>query len=513
MSESITIDPDFRSWRERARSLLAAGVEPGDVYWSDASTGQPELFGGSAPPVSPRVAEKGREESPIRVSPAFLSLAETVACHSDPKRWALLYRILWRMTLGGERHLLVVATDADVRCAMNRAKEVGRDLHKMRAFVRFRKVGEAPTGREQFVAWFEPMHRIVRKNAPFFRKRFTGMDWSILTPDECAHWDGKILHFTEGVSSREAPDEDALEELWRGYYRSIFNPARLKPKTMQSEMPVKYWKNLPEASLIGELTREASRRRDGMIERPGIEPRPAPRNLYLESIEDRNAVALVRETSVPEQAQTLTEMRALAECCRACPLWERATRTVFGEGDENADLMIIGEQPGDEEDLAGRPFLGPAGKLLDEVLHELGVKRESLYLTNAVKHFKWKPSPRGVNHRGTTRLHDTAHRSEIGACRPWLWGEIARVRPRVILTLGNTAGQSFAGSDFRVLRDRGEVRPPPDLDFSGRLFATVHPSYLLRLRDRDQRESERRCFAEEVRTAFLASRDPLPPPV
>ena len=127
----------------------------------------------------------------------------------------------------------------------------------MRAFVRFRKVGETDEGREQFVSWFEPSHHIVRFNAPLFRKRFAGMDWSILTPDECAHWDGTALTFSEGVSAREAPSDDALEDLWRSYYKSIFNPSRLKLKAMQAEMPVKYWKNLPEAPLIQELTVEA----------------------------------------------------------------------------------------------------------------------------------------------------------------------------------------------------------------------------------------------------------------
>ncbi len=504
MSESITIEPNFRSWRERARALVAAGVSPDDVFWSDASTQQDELFSQPSSQ-SARVGEPKGEEAAIRVSPSFLSLAEAVACHSDPERWALLYRILWRLTRGGEEHLLVVSTDSDIRRASAWAKEVGRDVHKMRAFVRFRKVGDSSSGREHFVAWFEPMHHIVRRNAPFFRKRFTEMEWSILTPDECAHWDGAKLQFTEGVSKSEAPDEDALEELWKGYYRSIFNPARLKLKAMQSEMPVKYWKNLPEATLIEELTQSASQQRDEMIDRPGLKPRRAPRNLYLESLEEQNATALVREAPSPEDPKSLSEMRTLADCCRACPLWDRATRTVFGEGNEQADFMIIGEQPGDEEDLAGRPFVGPAGQLLKKVLDGLGIERKSLYLTNAVKHFKWKPSPRGVNHRGTTRLHDKASRAEITACRPWLWGEIARVNPKVVLTLGNTAGQSLAGADFRILQDRGEVERPHDLHFSGRVFATVHPSYLLRIRGRKQSEAEQLRFREEILAAYEAA--------
>jgi len=509
MSRATTIDPDFSSWRARARELLAAEIPPTEVFWSEIGAGQGELFGDDDPglPTSrvgePNLADSNPSESAIsfRVPKSFFGLAETVACHTHPERWAVLYRLLWRMTREGERHLLVVSTDEDVRRARAWAKEVGRDLHKMRAFVRFRKVGETEEGREQFVAWFEPEHRIVRRNAPFFRKRFAGMDWSIFTPDECAHWDGRELTFSPGVSQSEAPDFDALEDLWRSYYKSIFNPARLKLRAMQSEMPMKYWKNLPEAELIGDLTRDASQRRDEMIDRPTREPRPAPKNLYLEKLEDQNSIALVREAeAVPEQ-ETLSEMKTRAECCRACPLWERATRTVFGEGREDAEVMIIGEQPGDQEDLAGRPFVGPAGEFLHSVLRELGVSREDLYLTNAVKHFKWRPSPKGVNHRGPTRLHDKADRGEIAACRPWLWGEIAKVSPRVILTLGNTAGQGIVGPDFRVLRDRGEVMPSPDLDFSGKAFATVHPSYLLRL-PRGERGIERAAFVEDLRAAF-----------
>lgn len=505
MIQTVSIEPDFQSWRLRARELLTEGTPPSEVFWQDSASNQGELFVESANrSVSEPKASKPKEASPlVRVNKAFFGLAEAVACHSNPERWGLLYRLLWRMTCEGERHLLVVSTDDDVRQARAWAKEVGRDVHKMRAFVRFRKVGESEEGLEQFVAWFEPDHHIVRRNAPFFRKRFTGMEWSIFTPDECAHWDGSGLCFSPGVERSEAPDGDALEELWRSYYRSIFNPARLKLKAMKSEMPIKYWKNLPEATIIGELTQGASHRREEMIRRPALEPRQAPRNLYLEKLTKENSVALVRESSSQVESERLSDMKSLADCCRACPLWEKATQTVFGEGREDAEIMIIGEQPGDEEDLVGRPFVGPAGRLLNEALLKLSVRREDLYLTNAVKHFKWKPSQGRLNQRRSTRLHDKANRVEISACRPWLWGEIARVQPRVIVTLGNTAGQSISGSEFRVLRDRGEISPRDDLLFPGRIFATVHPSYVLRL-PKEEKEAEREAFIEDLKRAFSA---------
>jgi DNA polymerase len=180
-------------------------------------------------------------------------------------------------------------TDPDTRLVQNWCKAVGRGIHKMHAFVRFRLVGvDEASGREQFVAWFEPEFRIVRLGSPFFVKRFASMDWSILTPHECAHWDGATLRFTPGVSKDAAPDEDALDELWRTYYRSIFNPARLKVSAMQSEMPKKYWKNLPESSLIEELIADSRKRVKTMLETEERPVKPAPKNEYLEFLRKLN---------------------------------------------------------------------------------------------------------------------------------------------------------------------------------------------------------------------------------
>lgn len=280
--ESVSIHPTLESWRAAARGLLRRGVEPGSVLWSEEGK-EGALFAAA------EAVPGGEESGPgLKVPAAFLDLARSVAAHRDPERWALLYRLLWRLSRG-ERRLLSMPTDPDVHRAEMWRKAVGRDIHKMHAFVRFRLVGtEADTGREQFVAWFEPEHRIVRLAAPFFQKRFAGMDWSILTPDECAHWDGEALHFTAGVSRRAAPDEDALDGLWRTYFKSIFNPARLKVKAMQSEMPKKYWKNLPEAPLIGELIAGSAGRVHDMLETDGREVKPAPANAWLEKLRRLN---------------------------------------------------------------------------------------------------------------------------------------------------------------------------------------------------------------------------------
>jgi DNA polymerase len=282
---TVLIEPEFEAWRDAARGLLEQGVGPDEVLWTEDPQ-EAALFAGGH---SGGLASVGRA---IKVPPAFMDMARTAAAHTDARRWALLYRLLWRVTIDGERHLLSIATDRDVRQVQDWCKAVRRDIHKMHAFVRFRLVWvDEATGREQFMAWFEPDHRIVRMAVPFFERRFAGMDWSILTPLECAHWDGRRLQFSPGVPKGSAPDADALDDLWRTYYRNIFNPARLKISAMQSEMPKKYWKNLPEAPLIAGLIAESGARVKGMLGTPERPAKPAPDNAYLKSLRAMNESA------------------------------------------------------------------------------------------------------------------------------------------------------------------------------------------------------------------------------
>jgi DNA polymerase len=173
---------------------------------------------------------------------------------------------------------------------------------------------------------------------------------------------------------------------------------------------------------------------------------------------------------------SLSKLREEAAGCRACPLWANATQTVFGEGKARAALMLVGEQPGDQEDLAGRPFVGPAGRLLDRALEEAGLDRGAAYLTNVVKHFKWQP-------RGKRRIHQKPNASEVAACRPWLDAELAAVRPEVLVCLGSTAAQALLGRSFRVTRMRGQL---VDSDLAPKVTATVHPSSILRSDNREQ---------------------------
>jgi DNA polymerase len=191
--------------------------------------------------------------------------------------------------------------------------------------------------------------------------------------------------------------------------------------------------------------------------------------LQLDGNGDGSAASLI-----PERP-TLERLREAAAGCKACPLWETATQTVFGEGAADADLVFVGEQPGDREDIEGRPFVGPAGKLFDEALAEAGIDRSRVYVTNVVKHFKWKP-------QGKRRIHQKPNWREIAACQPWLDAELAVLKPRVLVCLGATAAQALFGRDFRVSRQRGELIDSP---LAPKAIATVHPSSILRAEDRD----------------------------
>ena len=465
----ITLDSetDFDGWRKAARTLALNGIAPREVTWTVRGKA-PELF----------AAETSLEEAhgTFNVPAKFVELAKIAILHCNPERFALLYRLLWR--LRGEHDLLEVATDPDVAEVSAMARAVRRDEHKMHAFVRFREVGRE--SKAHYVAWFEPEHHIVELAAPFFAKRFADMPWSILTPDVSAHWDGHAVSITEGVSKSQAPTEDRLEETWRSYYASIFNPARLKVKAMQTEMPRKYWRNLPEASLIKPLIANAERTARAMVEREATEPHKAQK---------RENADMPRKPAIP--ADNLTALRAEAADCRACPLWKDATQTVFGEGPARARLMLVGEQPGDKEDLAGKPFVGPAGNMLDRALEEAGIDRKQVYVTNAVKHFKFVP-------RGKIRLHQKPSTPEIKACRPWYERELAAVQPELVVAMGATAVQCVLGKSTPINKIRGK---PVTLDHTTQVLVTVHPSYLLRLPDEDARAREYRRFVDDLRFA------------
>jgi len=194
------------------------------------------------------------------------------------------------------------------------------------------------------------------------------------------------------------------------------------------------------------------------------------------------------EDLIPDQP-TLGSLREAAADCRACDLWERGTQTVFGTGRRRAKVMLIGEQPGNEEDLTGKPFVGPAGRLLDDALEEAGIDRSQTYVTNVVKHFKWEP-------RGKRRIHKKPNAREIAACRPWLEAEIALIKPTVIVALGATAAQALLGPQFRVTKQRGQFI---ESTLAPYVMATVHPSSILRAPDDDTRRLEYRRFIDDLK--------------
>ena len=237
---------NFSAWREIARELLHEQVHPSEVLWGD---GEMLMLG-----LDFEKSNLAKSQvSAYRVPKTFFEFAENVSYHRAEEKWSLLYEILWKLIFEEPRILQIGLDPSVLRCQQMR-KAVNRNCHKMKAFVRFRETLPAGESEPHHIAWFEPEHLIVRPMSSFFKKRFTNMRWSILTPDECVHWDRQRLRFSAGIKNYEHCSDDGFENLWLTYYQNIFNPARLKEKAMCAEMPKKYWKNLPEAHLIPTLT-------------------------------------------------------------------------------------------------------------------------------------------------------------------------------------------------------------------------------------------------------------------
>jgi len=466
-------ETDFAGWKAAARRLRIAGVEPASARFVTAGSVQDGLFDVDGAVGATAV------DGPFVVPRAFVETAGDLILHRAPDRFDLMYRLLWR--LRDEPDLMRVVSDPDVAAAAERVKNVHRAAHKMKAFVRFRETRDADG--ERWVAWFEPAHRVLEKTAPFFVRRFSTMQWSILTPDGTAHWDGDALTFGPPGRQDEAPQEDEVEDFWRTYYASTFNPARLRTRMMQSEMPKRYWKNLPEASLIPGLVASAATRTEVMVSEPSPPPNEKFQRLRAPTVDRTSTDDLV--------AADPADLERGLQNCRRCPLWRDATQGVCGQGPREARLMIVGEQPGDHEDLAGQPFVGPAGQVLDAALAEAGIDRSEVYLTNAVKHFKHEP-------RGKRRLHKTPNAGEVQACRWWLDQERRLVKPRLILALGATAGLAVLGRKPSIMGERGAVIDTPD---GARALLTLHPAFVLRMPDLEERRRARMAFVEDLRMA------------
>jgi DNA polymerase len=456
---TLAAPDDFDGWRNAARDLAEAGIPVSAIVW--------RVEGDDADLFSSKLV---RIPAPCFPVPrAFIDLARDIVCHSDPQRFALLYAMLLR--LKSERRAMEDEADPLVRRLHGLAKAVRRDIHKMHAFVRFREIDDC------FIAFFEPEHHVLRRAASFFVNRFTNMRWSILTPELSIHWDGASLSEGPGAARAEASSLDPLEEMWRTYYASVFNPARLKVGTMLKEMPKKYWRNMPEASLVQPLIASARKRELDMID--------------ASEVKEGLKHALESERSIEPGGNARAAWEALLKDvrkCTRCDLYKHATQAVFGEGPLDASIMFVGEQPGDQEDLAGRPFVGPAGQLFDTALEKAGIDRSTVYVTNAVKHFKFVP-------RGKKRIHSKPGAGEIEACRWWVDHERDLIRPPVTVALGATAAQSLFGKAMAIGKNRGAPLLLPD---GSECWITVHPSFLLRIPEEERRREERALFVRDL---------------
>lgn len=542
----LRFESGWRRFKELARIALDCGVEPQAIRFEGVIEGseiapcarQGSLFGGHSetgdanperlvdvrgqgPAARRRVLlegfgvvgrKRGRTAPVLQSTRSFEGLGRRAARHSDSTRYDLLYRILWRIQSEG-RALLRAAADDDVRLLETLARQVRRDAHKAKAFVRFRKFESSAgalkargvdDGHDWYVAWHRSDHDVLPLVADFFAERFSDQRWAILTPMRSVHWDLTGLTFSPGVSEGDARSgstcDSSLEALWRSYYASTFNPARANLRATLQEMPSRYWRTMPETALIPDLLSAAGGETGRMV---------------------RQGLASMRPEAPVPANPTLVDLRETLRSCAACGLCENGTKVVPGEGSRGARLMILGEAPGSEEADAGRPFVGPAGRVLKQALVEAGVDRADCYLTNAVKHFKFsEPESRpglsvgGLEARPTSsqtkrRIHETPSQVEVSACRPWWTTELAVVRPKALLCLGATAARVAIDPALRVHRDRGRWNTVRVWTEGGQIelpaVATIHPSHVLRTPDTGRRAQLFGHLVDDIRMAATRS--------
>jgi len=430
-------ETDWQGWRLAARQLILAGIEPNEVAWSVGGTGDvvPEATGG------------------FQLPRALVTLASIAIQAREPDRFGLLYSLVWRCH-GGEK-LMEDDVDPDVALARRLALAVRADAHRMRTNLRFmpvlhkarpgdREPGPDDAGR-RFLGWFAPAHFVLPANARLLARRFPDLAFSIVTPDGSAHWDHSALRFGAGL--RHVQDDETLLAWWDTHRERVLDDA------VEGTA-------VPEAEALDEVPHSP----------------------------DRPALGPVVVSSEPDPALGRAVKDAAA--CHRCPLYEPATQTVFGEGPAGAAVMFLGEQPGDQEDTIGRPFVGPAGQMMDRAMEEAGIDRRTVYVTNAVKHFKFTP-------RGKRRIHQTPETPEIQACAFWLDVERAQVRPRLLVLMGATAARAVLRRAVTISRERGR---PIEMEDGQTVFVTVHPSFLLRVPDAAAKAREYAAFVHDLKT-------------
>src|ERR1700722_5590698 len=387
--------------------------------------------GGEAPP---------DPNGSLKLPRILVALATQAFQVREVERFALLYTLIWRAHHGEQT--MSDADDPDLRIARRWALAVRADAHRMRALIRFVRV---PLGdRPHSLGWYQPDYLVLESNARLLARRDPASGFTIVTPDGSAHRDQDGLRFGSGL---QRPDDDeTLLAWWESHYDTILHTAHAGG-------------GLPEAEELDE----------------------APRPLDLPAI----GPVVLTESQTGATRTLAREGRG----CERCSLYAPATQTVFGEGPRDATVLFIGEQPGDQEDIIGRPFVGPAGQLLDAALEEAGIDRRRIAITNAVKHFKFTL-------RGRRRIHQAPSAQEIDICRFWLDAERTALNPTLLVLLGGSAGRAVLGRPVTVTRERGR---PFNLPGGGMAFLTVHPSYLLRQPDDVSRSREYAAFVRDLR--------------
>jgi DNA polymerase len=428
---ALNSETDWEGWRQAARRLVLAGIEPAELSWS---------VGGEADP--PPDAS-----GTFNLSRALVSLAALAFQAREPERFGLLYSLVWRSHAGEK--LLEDTEDPDLLLARRMALAVRADAHRMRTNLRFLPVDDGA----RFLGWYAPAHFVLEANAQLLARRFPDLALSIVTPDRAAHWDGSALLFGSGL--RHAEDDEALQAWWARHGAALLEQAEAGT-------------SVPEAEDLDE------------VPRPPDQPALGP--VVLAAGSDAVLIRAGKD----------------AAGCRRCPLFGPATQMVFGEGPADSKVMFVGEQPGDQEDVIGRPFVGPAGQMMDRAMEEAGIDRRAVYVTNSVKHFKFVQ-------RGKRRIHQTPEVPEIQACGGWLDIERDRVRPRLLVLMGGSAARAVMGRAVTISRERGRPIQLPDGQTA---FVTVHPSYLLRLPDAASKAREYAAFVRDLQAvrAILQAR-------
>ena len=369
------------------------------------------------------------------VSRALVSLASLAIQARDQDRFGLLYGLVWRANAGDNP--LASDDDPDLSLARRLAFAVRAEAHRMRTHIRFMPA------EDRLLGWYAPAHFVLEANAQRLARRFPASVFSLITPDGSAHWDRAELRFGTGL--RQPEDDDTLLAWWHAHEAAVLDDATVGT-------------SIPESEDLDEAPRP--------LDRPGIAP------VVLALGTDPGLRTAIRQ----------------AATCHRCPLYAPATQTVFGEGPTGATAMFIGEQPGDQEDIIGRPFVGPAGQLLDRAMEEAGIDRRTIYITNAVKHFKFTP-------RGTRRIHQPPSPEEIQICRFWLDVERVQLRPKLLVLMGASGARAVLGRPVAVTRERGR---PFRLEDGQLAFITVHPSYLLRIPDEAGKAREYHAFVRDL---------------